>query len=106
MLRPGCGSGSTAPSAALVTIAEGAAADGCTGGPKLWASRTPALGRIASTQRGAYQFQWPSSRIVAGTSSARTIVASRKTATTIPNPNALTNTTSAVTNEIATTMMI
>src|SRR5215217_170112 len=52
---------------------------------------------------GSHQFQSPSSRMVDGTSSARTTVASRNTASAIPKPSALIKTTSAVTNDPATT---
>src|SRR5579862_3121446 len=51
------------------------------------------------TKRGAHQFQSPSSRMVAGTSSARTMVASTATATATPSPSALISTMSAVTND-------
>ena len=43
-----------------------------------------------SSQRGRYQFQSPRSFIAAGSSTARTIVASRNTATASPNPSCLT----------------
>ncbi len=40
-----------------------------------------------SSQAGKYQFQLPSRRIVAGTSTERTTVASTETATASPKPN-------------------
>jgi hypothetical protein len=43
----------------------------------------------AAQRRGAHQFQSPSSRISAGTSSARTIVASISTASAVPTPSCL-----------------
>ena len=64
---------------------------------------------IAGTRRaqlGAHQFHFPRSRIVAGTSSARTTVASSATASAIPSPSALISTMSANANEAATTTTI
>ena len=49
-------------------------------------SRTPKRSQKRTSGAGAHQFQRPSSRIVAGTSSARTIVASMTTATASPTP--------------------
>jgi hypothetical protein len=55
---------------------------------------------------GAHQFQSPISRIVAGTSSPRTIVASIRTARARPNPILLMITMSATMNAPKTTTMI
>ena len=68
------------------------------------AGSRPATSR--SSQAGIHQFQRPSRRIVAGTSSARTTVASRATAIAIPIPSALISTMSANANEAATTTTI
>ncbi|GIU98950.1 MAG: hypothetical protein KatS3mg014_0566 [Actinomycetota bacterium] len=43
-------------------------------------------GRSRSSHRGSHQLAWPSSTIVAGTSTIRTSVASMSTATARPNP--------------------
>ena len=53
--------------------------------------RSAGSGRRArrSSRAGIHQFQWPSRRIVAGTSSARTTVASRATAIAMPRPEGL-----------------
>ena len=46
-------------------------------------------GAASRRKRGSHQFHSPSSRIVAGSSTLRTIVASRNTATASPNPSCL-----------------
>ena len=58
--------------------------------PKRWCSRRSGF--------GAHQFQRPSSSISAGTSSARTIVASMITATAVPIPSSLMKTICEVAN--------
>ena len=70
--------------------------------------RTPAVGsaRKRSSDAGIHQFQRPSSRIVDGTSSARTTVASKATAIATPSPSALIRTMSAKANDPATTTTI
>ena len=55
---------------------------------------------------GAHQFRSPRSRIVAGTTNARTSVASIATAMAIPRPIALIRTMSAVANAAKTPTMI
>ena len=60
--------------------------------------RRPPATRRAQLRRH-HQFHLPSSRIVAGTSSARTTVASRATAIAMPIPSALMRTMSAKANE-------
>ena len=67
------------------------------------ASTRRARPRQRSSRAGIHQFQWPSSRMVAGTSSARTTVASSATAIATPRPSALIRTISANANEDATT---
>ena len=59
-----------------------------------------------SSRAGIHQFQRPSRRIVAGTSRARTTVASRATAMATPRPSALMSTMSANANDPATTTTI
>jgi len=57
------------------------------------------------SQRGVHQLSRPSSAIVDGTSSMRTTVASSATASAMPKPSALTNTTGAAANALNTTIM-
>jgi hypothetical protein len=59
-----------------------------------------------SSEAGIHQFQRPRRRIVAGTRSARTMVASRATAMAMPTPRALIRTMSAKAKEPATTTTI
>src|SRR3954468_18532839 len=54
------------------------------------APSTSTCGSSRSSQRGSHQFRSPSSDIVAGTSTSRMTVASRKTATARPSPIILT----------------
>src|SRR5436190_12063972 len=60
--------------------------------PAAWVSLSPKRSWSRRRGRGAHQFQWPSSAISEGTSSARTIVASISTARAVPTPSSLMNT--------------
>ena len=62
------------------------------------ASRSPMRSYRRRSGRGAHQLSGPSSSISEGTSSARMIVASIRTARTAPSPSSLTNTISEVEN--------
>src|SRR6185503_15802282 len=58
-----------------------------------------------SSQRGRYQFQSPRSVIEAGSSTARTSVASISTATPSPTPSSLKKTSDSVANTPKTAIM-
>ena len=64
------------------------------------------LGRIRSSHFGSHQLASPSSSIVAGTSTIRTIVASTKIATANPKPNSFSTRSSPNMNEPKTITMI
>ena len=74
------------------------------GAPPRCPPRERAVGwpRSAPGSAGIHQFHWPRSRMVAGTRSARTTVASSATAIAIPTPSALISTMSAKANDPAT----
>ena len=71
------------------------------GGASMWT-----LGRIRLSQRGIHQLRSPSSSIVAGTSSIRTMVASISTAMERPRPNSLTTRSDSPMKLPKTTTMI
>src|SRR4051812_29057732 len=75
------GTGAVAPCGAMGFGSECAAGDALP-----WSSRGS-----HSSQRGRYQFQSPSSFIVAGSNTTRTTVASTSIATARPTPNSLRN---------------
>ena len=66
-------------------------------GSSRWWPSTSIFGRIRSSQRGSHQLRSPSSSIVAGTSTMRTIVASMMTAMPRPSPNSFSCRSSAST---------
>ena len=84
------------------------AAAGASATPSGGTSTSPSMVTSGSQRRnpGSHQFHSPSSRIVAGRSTLRTIVASRRTATASPNPSCLMMTSSRVTNTAKTVTMI
>ena len=66
--------------------------------PGVTPPRSPSRACSRASGRGAHQFHRPSSAISDGTSSARTMNASISTASAVPTPSSLMNTTSEVAN--------